>query len=230
MVFRGEKTGNWFYVGIAFFIVVLIILTVLFSTNTLFQAYVEDRFLVDGWLESGDREGYSERLFGLEKQSSFKYIVSSSSDENGTAFLTVTSIKTVFMINEEELLDKTIETIFNAADSKNITIDTSSKFTASRFLKNGHSTFFVVFNGTQTIDGFVENIKIIGETWNCDRSGTSVICIGVAQTTDVKNGNPLENFVYWAKITGDEKGTFKEIYNDADFVNLDGLIFNVKCH
>jgi hypothetical protein len=220
--FRGEKTGNWFYAGIAIFIVVIILLTVLFSTNTLFQAYIEERFLVDDWIESGERNP-SEQLFGLEKQSSFKYIVDSSFDENYTAFLTVTSIKTIFMINEEELLDKTIETILNAADTRNINIDDSSKFTGSRFLKNGHNTFFVVFNGTQTIDSFVENVNIIGETWNCARSGTSIICIGVAQTTDT-------NFVNLAKILGDEKGTFKEIYNYTGFVDSNGLIFNVKCH
>ena len=228
-MFGRKKTGNWFYVGIAIFIVVLILLTALFSTNTLFKAYVEDRFLVNGWLDSGDR-GYSEQLFGLEKQATFKYIVDSGSDENYTAFLTVTSIKTVFMINEQNLLDKTIETIFNSADARNITINKSSQITSSRFLKNGHNTFFVVFNATHNIGDFVENVMIIGETWNCAYSGTSIICIGVAQTTEIKNGNNSENFVHWAKITGDEKGTFKEIYSYNDYVDPDGLIFNVKCH
>lgn len=229
MVFRGEKTGNWFYVGIAVFVVVLIILTVLFSTNTLFQAYVEDRFLDDGWIESGERS-YKEQLFGLEKQSSFKYIVGSSSETGYNAFLTVTSIKTIFMINEKELLDKTIETIFNAANVRNITIDNSSEITGFRYLKNGHNTYFVIFNGTQTTDNFVENVKIIGETWNCARSSTSVICIGVAQTTDAKNGNTSENFFHWAKMISDEKGTFAEIYGHNDFIDSAGLIFNVKCH
>ncbi len=229
MVFRGEKTGNWFYVGIAIFVVVLILLTVLFTTNTLFQAYVEDRFLVDGWIESGERP-YNEQLFGLEKQSTFKYIVDSGSKNSYTAFLTVTSIKTIFTINEEELLGKTIETIFNAASARNITIYNSSKITGFRSLKNGHNTYFVVFNGTQTIDNFVENVKIIGETWNCARSSISVICIGVAQTTDVKNGNNSESFIHWSKIIGDEKGTFTEIYGYNDFINSAGLIFNVRCH
>lgn len=229
MVFGREKTGNWFYIGIAIFIVVIILLTTLFSTNTLFKAYVEDRFLINSWLDSGDR-GYNEQLFGLEKQSTFKYIVGSNSDENYTAFLTVTSIKTVFMTNEQDLLDKTIETIFNSADARNININDSSKFTGSRFLKNGHNTFFVVFNGTQKIDGFVEKVQIIGETWNCAYSGTSIICIGVAQTTDVKNGNNSENFIHWVKITGDEKGTFKEIYSYIEYFDSEGLIFNVKCH
>jgi hypothetical protein len=229
VVFGREKTGNWFYVGIAIFIVVLILLTALFCTNTLFKAYIDDHFLVNGWLESGDRS-YNEQFFGLEKQSTFKYIVGGNSYEKYTAFLTVTSIKTIFMINEQELLDKTIETIFNAAGARNITITNSSQFTSSRFLKNGHNTFFIVLNGTQKKDGFVEKVKIIGETWNCAYSGTSIICIGVAQTTDIKNGNYSENFFHWAKITGDEKGTFNEIYNYNKYIDSNALIFNVKCH
>jgi hypothetical protein len=87
-----------------------------------------------------------------------------------------------------------------------------------------------VLNSTQKIGGFVEKVKIIGEAWNCANSGTSIICIGVAQTTDVKNGNNYENFIHWAKIIGDEKKTFNEIYNYNNYADPNGLIFNVKCH
>jgi hypothetical protein len=228
-VFKREKTGNTFYIIIAIFIIIVILLTVLFSTNSLFNAYVDDRFLVNGWFESGERS-YNEQLFGLEKQFTFKYIINESDEEKFNTFLTVTSIKTIFMINEQELLDKTIQTISNAAMIRNININNSSQFTSSRFLKNGHNTYFIVLNGTKIIDGFVEKIKIIGETWNCAYSGSSIICIGVAQTTDVKNGNYYENFTHWAKIIGDEKGIFNEIYNSNNFIDSNGLIFNVKCH
>ncbi len=229
MFFRREKTGNLFYIGIAFFVVILILLTVLFTTNTLIKAYIDDRFLTNGWLESGDRS-YNEQVFGLEKQSTFRYIYNHTSYENYTTFLTITTIKTIFMINEQELLDKTIETIYNAARAKNISINNFSKFSSSRFLKNGHKTFFIILNGTQKIGGLVEKIKIIGETWNCAYSGTSIICIGVAQTTNAKNGNNSENFIQWAKIICDEKGTFNEIYHNNYYNDINGLIFNVKCH
>lgn len=228
MVFKREKTGNAFYIVIAIFVIIVILFTVLFSTNSLFNAYVDDRFLVNGWFESGERN-YNEQLFGLEKQFTFKYIINNSK-KIFNAFLTVTSIKTIFMINEQELLDKTIQTITNAAVTRNININNSSQFIGSRFLKNDHNTYFIVLNGTKIIDGFVEKIKIIGETWNCAYSGSSIICIGVAQTTDVKNGNYSENFTHWVKIIGDEKGIFNEIYNSNSFVDSDGLIFNVKCH
>jgi hypothetical protein len=228
-MFKREKTGKTFYIIITIFIITVILFTVLFSTNSLFNAYVDDRFLVNGWFESGERS-YNEQLFGLEKQFTFKYIINNSSEEKFNTFLTVTSIKTIFMINEQELLDKTIQTISNAAMIRNININDSSQFTSSRFLKNGHNTYFIVLNGTKIIDGFVEKIKIIGETWNCAYSGSSIICIGVAQTTDVKNGNYYENFTHWAKIIGDEKGIFNEIYNSNNFIDSNGLIFNVKCH
>ena len=141
MVFRREKTGNWLYIVLAIFILVLLLLTILFSTSNLYKAYIDDRFLVDGWFESGERI-YKEQLLGLEKQSTFKYKFDSITEEKYTAFLTVTSIKTIFMINEQELLDKTIKTIFNAVSTINITIINSSQFTGSRFLKNGHNSFF----------------------------------------------------------------------------------------
>lgn len=228
-MFKREKTGNTFYIIIAIFIIIVILFTVLFSTNSLFNAYVDDRFLVNGWFESGERS-YNEQLFGLEKQFTFKYIINDSGEEKFNTFLTVTSIKTIFMINEQELLDKTIQTISNAAMIRNININDSSQFTSSRFLKNGHNTYFIVLNGTKIIDGFVEKIRIIGETWNCAYSGSSIICIGLAQTTDVKNGIYSENFTHWAKIIGDEKGIFNEIYNSNNFIDSNGLIFNVKCH
>ncbi len=229
MGFKREKTGNTFYIIITIFIIIVIIFSVLFTTNSLFNAYVDDRFLVNGWFESGERN-YNEQLFGLEKQFTFKYIVNDSSEEKFNAFLTVTSIKTIFMINEQELMDKTIQTIYNAAVISNINIINSSRFTGSRFLKNNHNTYFILLNGTKIINGFVEKIKIIGETWNCAYSGSSIICIGVAQTSDVKNGDYSENFTHWAKIIGDEKGIFNEIYNSINFIDSDGLIFNVKCH
>jgi hypothetical protein len=229
VLFRRVKTDNWFYIVIAIFSIVLILLTILYTTNTLIKAYIEDDFLVNGWFESGDRS-YSEQLFGLEKQSTFKYIFDSNSDGIYTDFLTVTSIKTIFMINEQELLDETVKTIFNAASERNITIINTTQFTSSRYLKNDHNTYFIILNGTQIINGFIEKIKIIGETWNCAYSGTSIICIGFVQTTDVKNGNNSENLINWAKIIGDKEGTFNKIFNDVIYMDYDGLIFNVKCH
>jgi hypothetical protein len=226
---RGERSTNRFYIIITFLVVILIILTVFFSGNQLIQAYVVDDFLDEGWIDSGERE-YNERLLGLEKQASFKYIIDSEDDDRYPAFLTVTTLKTLFMLDENELLEKTIETINQASVDNNIEIENDSRYSTQRYLKNGHSTIFVVFNGSDNSSDTTEDIVIIGETWNCGPSGTSIICIGVAQITDNVNNNSNPNYTHLIKIIGDEDGTFVDRYNSSSFITTDGLIFNVKCH
>jgi hypothetical protein len=46
-----------------------------------------------------------------------------------------------------------------------------------------------VYNGTDNSKNPSEEVKIIGEVWNCATSGTSIICIGVAQITDNAHSN-----------------------------------------
>ena len=233
MAFRGERFNNKFYIAITVFIFVLIALTVLFSGNQLTKAYIDikflDTYLDNGWIDSGERIG-DERFFGLEKQFSYKYVIDKESDSLYPAFLTVTSIKTFFMMNEEELLEKTIDTIYDAAKNNNITIDNISKYSGSRTLYNSHQSVFVIFNGTDLSSGLNESVKIIGENWNCPRSSTSIICIGVAQVTSNSNSLTVENLAHWSEIIGDDRGTFNEHYTSYNFINPNGLIFNVKCH
>ena len=212
VVFRGERSPNLVYIAIAVFVIILIVLTVIFSSNQLTQAYISHKYLTDGWIESGERD-YEEGFLGLEKQATFKYKVDENLNEHYPAFLTVTSIKTLFIMNEEELLRKTIETINLAANEKNIIIDDDSKIEGERVLNNSHRTFYVIFNGTDNSNIISENIKITGETWNCPLSGTSVICIGVAQITDNLHNKSFENLSRWNQI-----------------INKDGLIYNVNCH
>ncbi|RLG67182.1 MAG: hypothetical protein DRO11_10420, partial [Methanobacteriota archaeon] len=168
---------------------------------------------------------YIEHLFGLEKQSSFTYQVN---NYTYPAYVTVTTIKTLFMMSEKDLLQKTIETIENEARSQGLLLDNVSRISGERQINNLHRTMYVIFNGTDEVDG--ERIKIIGETWNCGLSGTSVICIGFAQVTDFSNGKTGENLVNWAAILRDEVGTFVKLYNGDTIFKGDGLIYNVKCH
>jgi hypothetical protein len=209
---KGEHSTGKFYVAIAVFIILLIILTILFTSNQLTRAKIDIEYLKNGWIDSGERDP-QEGFLGLEKQDSLKYIVDENFDDKYPAFLTVTSIKTLFLMNEEELLQKTIQTINNAAINNNYIIDEDSKFEGNRILNNSHETYFVTFNGTDTSHMINETIKIIGETWNCPLSGASIICIGIAQVTDNFNDNPEENLAHWNEI-----------------VETDGLIYNVNCH
>ena len=210
MVFKGEGSGNWVYGIIAVIIIIVIVLTIIFSANNLTPAYIDDDILADNnWSEDITERYYEERLFGLEKQASFTYRI----NDSYPSYLTVTSIKTLFMMSEDELLSKTIETINNEIENFNIVLDNTSKIEGDRLLNSSHKTMYVIYNGTDTSKNPSEKIKIIGETWNCAGSGTSIICIGLAQITDNIHNNSDENLLHWTEI-----------------IKENGLIFNVRCH
>jgi len=225
-VVRGESSVNKVYVALAILIVILIMFTFLFSGNQLILAIVESKYLTEGWDDSGDHF-YDERLLGLEKQASIKYGL--DDDYVYSAFLRVTTIKTLFTMSEEELLEKTKETVIQSAAEKNITLNETSIFKSSRVLDNGHKTTYIIYNGTIILNNYSEQIAILGETWNCALSGTSIICIGFAQVTDNSN-NLGYNYTALAKVLGDREGTFVERFSSYDFIKDEGLIFNVKCH
>jgi len=208
---------------LAIIIVIVIIVTILFSGNKLTEAYIDDNFLVKhGWSEDINDRFYEERLFGLEKQASFNYRI----DGDYPSFLTVTSIKTLFMMSEEELLKKTTETIKSESNNLNLILDDNSTISGQRLLDNTHNSLYIIYNGTDNSISPPEKIKIIGETWNCAVSGTSIICIGFSQVSN----NSETSLVNWANIIKNIKGNFVKIYNSSDFLGTDGLISNVKCH
>jgi hypothetical protein len=82
---------------------------------------------------------------------------------------------------------------------------------------------FVVFYGNDTSKNPTEQIRIIGETWNCVVSGSSIICLGFAQITDNSDTGSEPDYSYWEHIIGDKIGFF-------GVQNEKGLIYNVKCH
>ena len=219
MDFKGGSRENKIYAVLAIAIVIVIIFAVLFATNTLKAAYIDDYILLgDGWSEDIDEQHSSSELWGLEKSVSFTY---RNSDSVFPAYVTVTSIKTLFMISENELRDKTLDTI-QKSSNQGIIIDEDSMITGERLLNEGHKITYVIYDGNDTSMEPYERIKIIGESWNCGTSGTSIICIGFAQITN----DSQTNMVHWAKIVRDEEGTF----GSAEFQGDDGLIYNVKCH
>ena len=210
MAFKGVKRDSLIYAIITIVIIIIIIFAVLSSTNQLFSAYIEDGILGDAWSEDINERQGSSSILGLEKWASFTY---RNNNYTYPAYVTVTSIKTLFMMNENELLSKTVETI-NKASGDGIVIDENSKYTGNRALRNGHNTYYITYDGNDTSKNPPENIKIIGETWSCGVSGTSLICIGFAQITDNAHTNSIVDLTYWSKIIRDD----------------DGLLFNVKCH
>jgi hypothetical protein len=223
--------GNRVYVIIAIFIIIVIILTFLFSNSHLNPAYVPYDVL-DRWYEDITERSSGSQVFGLESWSSFTY---RNDNNNYPSYVTVTTIKKIFMMNENELEDKTRDTILEKASEQNISIDKNTEIFGQRALKKGHKTMYVVYDGVRTLsDDTSEQVKFIGETWNCDRSCTSIICIGYSQVTNNSYNNSELNLKYWAEIIADNEGTFMEEYVSSDYynklLNSTGLIYNVKCH
>lgn len=222
MAFKGGIRENKIYALIAILIIVIIILAVFFSSTHLIEAKIDDHILGDEWSEDiGERDGDSQ-LLGLEKWVSYTY---KNNNINYPAYITVTSIKTLFMMSEDDLKAQTLDTIKQASE-RGIVIDEDSIEAGIRTLDNGHKTTYVIYDGNDTSKKPNEIIKIIGESWNCGTSGTSIICIGLAQLTDNYTNNTELNMTYWANIIKDNEGTF----GFGDYKGEDGLIFNVKCH
>ena len=218
MVLKGGSRDNKVYTIIAIFVIIIIIFAVFFSSNKLNEAIIDESVLNDAWVEDIAERDSGSQLFGLEKWVSYTYV---NKDDIFPAYVTVTSIKTIFMKSEEDLRDQTLETI-KKASKQGIVVDEETKITGERLLSNGHKTMYVVYDGNDKSKEPNEKIKIIGETWNCGPSGTSVICIGLAQVTN----HLLINNTYWEKIIKDKKGTFGQ----GNLLGTDGLLFNVKCH
>ena len=221
MISEGGAGETRIYVLIAVFIIAVVIFAVVFSSNQINTAYIHHDYLGVDWCEDiGERDSGSQ-LLGLEKFSILTYRV----DDKYPAYLTIMTIKTFVMMSENDLRDKTVESIEQALE-KAIVVEKSTEISGGRMLKNGHNTMYVIYDGNDTSKNPPEQIKIIGEVWSCGKSGTSVICIGVAQITDNLHDNSEVNVSHWEKIVRDNVGTF----GIAGFHGEDGLIYNVICH
>jgi len=219
--------GNRVYLIISVFIIAVVIFAVLFTGNDIFPAYVPGENL-KGWNEDFSERVIGSDFFGLESWRSFTY---RKNNDTFPAYITVTTLKTFFMINENDLKDLVEETIIKKASEQDIIVNKKAEFSGQRTLSSGHSTMFVIFNGTDESKNISEKVKFFGESWNCEKSMTSVICIGFVQITD---NNTELNLDYWARIIGDKTGTFSNLYKNSiyqnDYTDSNGLIYNVKCH
>ncbi len=221
MIGEGDSKEAKIYLIIAFIIILAVFFAVVFSGNQFKQAYVHHDFLDEKWLENLDERDSVSYFFGLEKWGSLIYEL----DCNYTTYLIITTIKTIVMMDEKELKDEIEETVEKAL-KLGITLDNNTKISGERMLKNGHKTMYIVYNGNDTSKNSYEQVRVIGEVWNCGNSGTSIISLGFSQISDNSNNNSKINTTYWEKIIGDEGGTF----GTKGFQREDGLIYNVVCH
>ena len=218
---KGRFGENKTYAVIAAFILLVVVLTVIFTSNHLTPAIIPNDYLSEGWFEDFD-----EREMDVQLLSSWYSYTYKNYNDSYPANVAVTSRKTLFLTSINDLLSETIKAI-KGASKQGIFIDEDTMISGNRILSDGrHKTVYVVYNGTDNSSGVDEEIKVIGETWNCGISGASLICIGVAQITDNTHNNPTVVDTYWAKIVQDEEGTF----GIGEYMGDDGLIYNVKCH
>ena len=133
MDFKSDSGESKIYAVIAIFIIFVVVLAIFFSSNILTEAIIEDNILGDGWSENLADRNRDSQLWGLEKWVSYTY---RNNDSRFPAYVTVTSIKNLFMMSEEDLRDQTINTIEQASD-QGIIFD-ESKITGERASKNEH--------------------------------------------------------------------------------------------
>ncbi len=191
------------------FLVIVVISAVVFSGREIKPAYVPDSLLDDGWGENLDERETGSSLLGLEKWCSLTYRISGVYPAN----LTVATFKPLIMMDENDLIEKAEETIQDASQ-QGIIVDNNTKTSGWSIIINGHKTSYITYDGNDTSKTPFEKVKVVAEVWNCGNSGTSVICIGVAQITD-----------YAHNVTGVNTSGWEKIINDKD-----GLIYNVMCH
>ena len=216
---KNRFPGTWLYGLLAVFIVLVVISAVLLSGRSFTPAYIPDDILDSSWGEDLSRRQSGEHLFGLERWSSITYRV----EDRYPAYLTVTTIKTVVMLSEEYLQEKTRETLEEAIED-GIEINVSSVVSGERTIQSGFTTRYTVYNGTDTSTTPPEQVKLIGEVWTSGLAGTAVVCIGCAQLSDFAHNTSGRYSEWWNNIIRDEQGTFGK-----DVQGTDGLIDNVVC-
>jgi hypothetical protein len=200
------------WMTIAFMLSLLVIFPGCININC---AYVSDSVITGGWIENLSLRNTGSQFFGMEKWCGSVYEI------NGKypAHLTVTTLKTLVLTNEEELQRITVEIIKDTFQDR-IQINETTKLTGERSLLKKHKTMYMIYDGKDLTKN--DKIKIIGEVWNCGTSGISIICIGIAYITN--NNNPTkENTENWRKIVMDPDGTIGNFTGE-------GLIYNVYCH
>lgn len=183
---------------------------------TLKCSYVPNDFLVNGWYENTSLRNTGLHLLGLEKWCNIIYEIKGKYP----ASLIVTSLKAIFLEDENELYD-IVKDMIKINFNDGILINESSKLSGERNNFNNHKTKYIIYEGIELEKDL--DIKIIGEVWNCGNTGSSIICVGIAYISNRENPI-IKNTINWEKIVEDPNGNIENYYGG------EGLIYNIKCH
>ena len=183
------------------------------------HAYIPDSLLTEGWHENVSCRETDAQSFGLEKWASMRYEYNDTYD----AWLIITTMKTLTRMDDQQLQEKTLDTIHTALP-EGMVLNESNNITGARVLKNRHKTRYMIYEGGERNDTGEQKVKIIGEMWHCKSSGTAVICVGMAFITDQLTNATGENMAHWATMVMDESGTI------GGWTGENGRIYSVVDH
>lgn len=183
-------------------------------------AYVPESLLTDGWHENVLLRQRSSEFFGLEQTLTVTYKVQGQYP----ASLTVTTLKKMVLIDEEELPKKILDTVTTTVPER-IILDVNPTFSGERISNvTRHRNLFFVFEGVDVQDVPSEHVYVIGEAWNCPQSGTSILCVGIAYVTNTVNNTAIWDTTHWRTIVMDPRGIIDGLEG------VTGLIDHVICH
>lgn len=181
---------------------------------TLTNSSIPSSSLTRGWHENTALRNTGSQMFGLTQWQSTTYEILG----NYPASLTITTMKTLVQSEKEQLQKDVIHTIETTFTTQIVLTQNSQ---GERLLRNGHTSHYILYTGRDLRTN--DTVRIVGEVWNCDRSGTSILCIGLAYITSNKIPGTI-NTEQWQKIIGDTQGTLEGMIDDT------GLLFCVRCH
>jgi hypothetical protein len=217
-----EWDANSIFVTLSMSIIVVgIVILLLFSPGcvSIVGSYIPDSTLTEGWQENSTLRNHISQTFGLEQLASITYEVQG----DYPATLTVSTLKSSVVLNDQQLQEKNDEALAQVIKD-GIQLEKSPRVSGERFLLKGHKTHFEVYDGVTTNSSPIEHVRVIAEIWNCQPSGTSVICVGIAYITHTVNQTVFRETKTWTKIVMDNSGTIDYIIGNT------GLIDHVVCH
>lgn len=185
----------------------------------------------NGWERNATASDAEPRAEGSLGRSQTLVYEDRTSTEGYDGSLTVTTLRALLRPNEERVRETVQARIREEAEGKGLKVE-DEPVTGTRSLKNGETSSWFVYNGSVESATFFQSrnarVKIFGEVFQCTQEKTTVITIGLAQTTDVRSiGNvPLPSDAdptTWREIVADPRGSVEGIRGS------DGLAYNVAC-
>ena len=140
MAFIGGSRDNKIYTIIALAIIIIIIYAIFLNRTPLRPAYIDNKFLDSNWSEDINERESDSQLLGLEELISYKY---SNNNNSYPAYVSITSLKTLFMISEQDLIGHSLVTILKGL-KQGIVINNYSRIDGERVLDNEHKTMYII--------------------------------------------------------------------------------------